>query len=373
MNYTTAPSQEVDISKSLELAMKTAINLRGNVNLLIAGKTGVGKSTLINAVFHENLAETGQGKPVTPTTREIKKEGFPLTIFDSRGLEVAKYKETICELENLIKERCNHSDPNRHIHIAWVCICEDIRRVEDADQELVEMLSRYVPVVGVITKARADNGFRAEVQQQLYLAKNVVRVRAISEQLDDGHLQPIMGLKELIDITMQIVPEGQRNAVAAAQKVSLREKVKRSHLIVTTAATSAAGVGAVPIPFSHAVALVPVQMTMLASISAVFGLDLSQASLGTLISSVIAGGGGTLGGHMLLGGLAKLIPGAGSLVGGVLAGSTAALLTTLFGEAYIAALCAIFGGHPDAQPTPQEVAETFKTELSRNNFPVLSK
>lgn len=34
-------------------------------NVLIAGGTGVGKSTLINSVFHGRMAATGQGKPVT--------------------------------------------------------------------------------------------------------------------------------------------------------------------------------------------------------------------------------------------------------------------------------------------------------------------
>lgn len=38
------------------------------INILIAGSTGVAKSTLINAIFQENLDEMGQGRPIT---REI--------------------------------------------------------------------------------------------------------------------------------------------------------------------------------------------------------------------------------------------------------------------------------------------------------------
>ena len=34
------------------------------LNIIIIGKSGVGKSTLINSLFRGNFAETGLGKPV---------------------------------------------------------------------------------------------------------------------------------------------------------------------------------------------------------------------------------------------------------------------------------------------------------------------
>ena len=94
---------ENDFAELLKQKLDEALMQRGRVNILIAGKTGVGKSTLINAVFQGNLAETGDGHPVTKTTREIKKEGIPLSIFDTRGLEINEYKNTVQELEKLIQ------------------------------------------------------------------------------------------------------------------------------------------------------------------------------------------------------------------------------------------------------------------------------
>ena len=35
------------------------------LNVLIIGKTGVGKSTLVNSIFGESITEEGLGKPVT--------------------------------------------------------------------------------------------------------------------------------------------------------------------------------------------------------------------------------------------------------------------------------------------------------------------
>ena len=170
----------------IEDAINKALKDRGEVNILIAGKTGVGKSTLINAVFQGNFATTGQGKPVTPKTREIKKDGVPLTLFDTRGLELKEYKETFRELEDFVKNRNNDSEPINHIHMAWICIDENSRRIEDAEIELVKLLSNHMPVIGVITKSSSDDGFRAKVIEMLPTAKNVVRVNSISRTLDDG-------------------------------------------------------------------------------------------------------------------------------------------------------------------------------------------
>jgi len=125
-------NHEFDFTELLKQKLEEALKKRGRVNIVIAGKTGVGKSTLVNAVFQGNLAETGDGRPVTKTTREIKKDGIPLSIFDTRGLEVSGYRNTVKELEKLMQDKSKGEDPNQHIHIAWVCVMEDSRRVEDA-------------------------------------------------------------------------------------------------------------------------------------------------------------------------------------------------------------------------------------------------
>lgn len=41
------------------------IDQRFPINVLILGKTGVGKSSLLNYIFETDKAETGAGRPVT--------------------------------------------------------------------------------------------------------------------------------------------------------------------------------------------------------------------------------------------------------------------------------------------------------------------
>ena len=354
-----------DFGEEVRKQVQKALEARGRVNVVIAGRSGVGKSTLINAVFQGNMAETGQGRPVTPNTREITKEGIPLTVFDTRGIEMDKYKETLAELERLVKERASDPDPMRHIHVAWLCIAEDSRRVEMGESKLHEMLAAHVPVLGVVTKARSDNGFRAEVQRLLPQARNVLRVRALGNEDDDGHILNPKGLMELVDATMEVVPEGQRNAFVAAQRVNMLVKVMRAHMVVAGFATTAAGIGAIPIPFSDAILLVPAQIGMLASITAVFGLPVSKAFLSTLVGSGIGAGGAAFVGRAIVAGLLKFIPGAGSLAGGAIAAGTAATLTTVIGEAYIATLAALFEKAGGATPGEAEISEAFGHALAK--------
>ncbi|GLB49307.1 YcjF family protein [Neptunitalea lumnitzerae] len=329
---------QLDIGKVVKEAIDKAKTETGNINILIAGKTGVGKSTLINAVFQGNYATTGQGKPVTKSTREIKKEGIPLTLFDTRGMEVSEFETTYSQLEELVKERSKRKNPDEHIHAAWVCIDESSRRIEDAEIQLTKMLASYIPVLGVITKAQADRGFRAIVFEHLKDVKNIIRVNSIDETLDDGYVIKKFGLQELVEATMEIVPEGQHRAFAASQKVSIDIKKKTAHKIVVSAAGIAGSIGATPIPFSDAVALVPVQVTMLAGITSVFGFTLEEGFLKTLIASVITGSGATLIGRSIASNLLKFIPGVGSVAGGIISAGTAAAVTTAFGEAYIQTL-----------------------------------
>ena len=352
------------LGKMIRERVEQAMKERGHATVLVAGRSGVGKSTLINAVFQGQLAETGHGRPVTREIREYSKPGVPISLIDSRGLELERYRETLAELENLLRQRQRDADPNRHVHCAWVCISEDSRRVDDGEMRLVELVANEgIPVIGVITKARADQGFRAEVQRLLPRASNVVSVRALVEVLDEGVELPSRGLPELVDATMTLIPEGHRTAFVAAQRVSLELKQRRARAVVATAAAAAAAVGATPIPFADAVLLVPIQIGMLVGISATFGLDVDDAFFGSLISSATGTVGATLAGRAIVGGLFKLIPGVGSAAGGAITGATAATITTTLGQAYVRVLAKLLESSHGTAPAAESIAKSLIKEL----------
>ena len=355
-----------DILAMISRCIEEAERKIGRFNILIAGRTGVGKSTLINEVFQGKLAATGQGRPVTTKTREYTKKGVPLAIYDTRGLELKEYREIIDELVRFVDARNREADANRHIHVAWVCVSEDGRRVEEAEIELHRKLAQYMRVLGVVTKARHDQGFRAEVQGLLTEAVDVVSVRALSERFDDSAaILPPMGLEELVEATAEIVPEAAKRAFAAAQKASIDLKKKAARRVVVAAAASATAAGASPIPFSDAALLIPIQVGMLAGISATFGVELSKGLFSTLIAAMAGTTGATFAGRAIVSNLLKFIPGVGSVAGGVISATTAGGLTTALGELYIAVLAKLSDDASGASLSPDDVAGEFKRRLTK--------
>ncbi|WP_348826924.1 GTPase [Halomonas sp. RT37] len=357
--------KDFDLEKEIGVAVDEALKSRGVANILLAGKTGVGKSTLLNSVFQGDFATTGQGKPVTSKTRKITKPGIPLSIYDTRGLEVKDYKETLDELENLVDSQNSLKDHHEHIHVCWLCISEGTRRIEQAEIDLAKMMAKKMPVIIVITKSQSDQGFRSKCSEIIPEAVNYVRVNSLSTTLDTGHVIPASGLDHLVTLTMEAIPEGQRRAFSAAQKIKIEDKVVNAHKVVAASASTAGATAAVPIPFSDFVAIAPIQIGMLAGISSCFGLNVDRAFLSTLVSGTFTSVAGSFAGRAIAGALLKFFPGVGSTGGAAISASVALTLTTLFGEAYIATLYMLLKDDPEKKLTADEITEAFKEKLSK--------
>jgi len=311
----------------------------GRAIIMVAGQSGVGKSTLVNAVLGIDLAAVGSGIPVTTHCEEFQHQSKPITLLDTRGLELADFVKTLSALESEIVQR--QRDPINRVHIAWVCISERSARIQPGELQLIAMLRKHrVPTIVVVTKALNDATFVQKVKE-LTGAEHVARVRAISERLEEDDVTlPPKGLDDLVQRTYELMPEAMESAFAAAQVISAALKRKSAMKVVALAVTAAAAIAAAPIPITGAVALVPVQLSMLVGITVAFGLNMKVATMASLFGGVLGASATTVVGRMTVGALLKFIPGLGSLAGGMISGAVAGTLTYGLGVAFIEVLVA---------------------------------
>ena len=338
------------------------------VNLMILGKTGVGKSTLLNALFGEERVKTGIGAPVSTDIERIAADH--LTIYDTPGLELSgnnSMSNLLTQVVSVINKQVEEGTIEDAIHCILYCVSVPSHRFEENEAEFIRLLqakivTHNIPIFIVLTQAfnRNDSETLKDHIASLGLKINaIVPVLATPYYVDEDYTAKPRGVAELAQLISDAIPEGVREAFAAIQCANLDLKKKKAHSIVIGAAAGAAAIGAVPIPFSDAALLVPEQIAMMAGITAVFGIPVDKATLTAILSATIGTGSATLLGKTVVTNLLKLIPGAGSVVGGAISAATAAALTTALGEAYIVIMTMVAKGivSPDFIKTQEGMKE----------------
>ena len=113
---------------------------------------------------------------------------------------------------------------------------------------------------------------------------------------------------------------------------ALNEKAENA---VAVAVAATAATGAIPIPFADAPLLIGEQVALMATICGIYGINVKKDGLKMLAATALGAGGAAIIGKTIATNLLKLVPGAGTVVGGAISAGTAGVVTLAMGKAFI--------------------------------------
>jgi len=316
-------------------------------NIMVLGKVGVGKSSLINLVFGRDVARVSN---TIPETQDFvcyygKDNNSNVNLIDSKGYEInigigknenkfdtAKeaFDNYAAQISKYITSR--QDDTMQRVHLVWYCIAVSEKKVEDLDKEVLRTLINIPElknrIAVVFTKCDDDDINKTTINSFRDILKGYKLPMFETSNLADLPLE----LEDLVNWSAESLGEEDYDLMAsfwASRKMDLEERKKKAQKIIAAAAATAAAIGVAPIPFADAPILTTAQVAMATNIIKIYGLSGFAEISASLVSSVVISNIG----KSLAGSLLKLIPGVGTAVGGTINGTVAASITTALGLA----------------------------------------
>lgn len=140
------------------------------VNVAVLGDTGVGKSSLVNAVLGQQAAQVAIGAPVRKATRGseyfITDDGA-LGLWDFEGFHYGPRMGPRSVLALRIGA-IQLGRPQMRIDVAWYCFQASTGRLTGGQRRLLSALrDLHIPILGVLTKVNISAG-QASSDAQLF-------------------------------------------------------------------------------------------------------------------------------------------------------------------------------------------------------------
>ncbi|WP_236637762.1 YcjF family protein [Helicobacter pylori] len=231
-----------------------------------------------------------------------------------------------------------------------------------------------IPIIFVSTNTqeKAGDAFVKESQRIIDeewgfkgFIKAYARVNSVAFSFR-GLKVPVEGLEELVDETKKCLSDTEKNKrrhFLSIQKVKIQERkqamIEECKTIVHLASGAA---GLIPIPFSDALAIAPIQAGMIYKMDDAFGMDLDKSVGASLVAGLLSVTAVAQVGRTLVNGFLKFIP----IVGSVAGGATAVIITEGIGFAYLKVLEKCFNDETGEVNFPDEVGMI--TSLFKENY-----
>lgn len=310
---------------------------RKRPNVLVCGFTGTGKTTLIKCLCGAGIVPdeaVGHGAPKTQGFDVY--EGKSIRFFDSRGLEPGESEALFIEqARKFVRARQDAVNLDEHVHLVWYVVQGPGARITSCDLRLMKEIFPRSGLIVVISKADITKPTQLDAMRKVLLDAGIPseRIVACSEGDQDS-------LRALERVSYETLPEAYRSAFTAAQQVNLERKQVESSRIVHAASAAAAAAAAVPLPFSDAALITPFQMAMIFKLATIYGEP--DATLRAALLPILA----EMVGVQTTAGLAKFLPGLGSVLAAVVAGALTEAIGALVNASLVARCRARLAGLP---------------------------
>lgn len=314
--------------------------------LAVFGRRGAGKSSLINAVFGDNICTVGSIKAQTAGIRwyTYRDPRGGLKILDTRGLgeghrptENTTSATALDEIKKAIDGECPDA-------ILFLIKAKEVDARIDEDLQALTEVTDYikknkgydVSVVGVVTQVDEVDPKQIPApfdhprkRQNIETAMELLRGKLTKALRQESTVIPISAYMEfegsrvvhderwnvdaLLEFLIERLPKSAQVQLARISRVaSIQKKIAR--IVIGASATLAAGIAAVPLPFADLLPLVAIQTTMIVGVGYVAGRQLDTRAATEFVSALGLNVGAGLVFREVARGLIKVVfPGGGSV------------------------------------------------------------
>ena len=331
--------------------------------LVLVGRRGAGKSSVVNALFGAKVAELGHVTAQTGKGRWYRYErgGGAMSILDTRGIQEGSVPAEADDAKSALESIAVELRTQAPDVVVFVAKASEVDAAIDADLDALEHVYDEIrrshrlepPLVAVVTHCdllepkstrlhQADREPDADVDEkkrhvtaaEQALARKIdgrdkLRARLVAtlgtsvymSWNSDGELRSDerWRVDDLAVTLFRNLPDASRAELARATQVRAVQEDLASSLTQATAAVCA-GVGAAPIPFADTIPLTALQAGLVAGIAWIGGRSADKKGAAEFIGAISANVGLALGLREGFRQLMKLIaPGGGSVVSATIA------------------------------------------------------
>ncbi len=340
--------------------------------IMIIGRRGVGKSSLINAFFGKNVVDIGSVVAQTSSAKwvQITSNNKELRLLDTRGVgeggqvENADAKSALESVKKAIKDECPDV-------ILYVCKAKEVDANVEPDIQYFNSVLRYVKknyqikemkVIAVVNQADELDPKNALFDDEEKMSNIGTAVRHTFDMLkkystqysqqydlfDEVLVVPVCSYMYFDRVTGEIKEDERWNIdylfthivenlpletlLTAMKILNVKDlQVKVAKRIKHIFASLCGAIGTQPIPIADLPVISSLQISMISMIAAIAGRKLELKTLSELLAAMGINIGGGFVFKEIARALFKLWPGGGNAISGVIAGT----ITEIYGEAAI--------------------------------------